>query len=139
MEPDHIPPPPYSETDMYSNSSDHARILTPPASVADSSPVAPRPALSTASSIDETIYTPPYSPASSLHQNQVGDEIQSASVSSAAAYFETRPLRNTTLAGSSSLEIYNIVITPTTKPKDLPFAETLQRCGRPQARGRDDR
>lgn len=90
----------------------------------------PRPSLSTASSIDETIYTPPYSPASSFHQNQVvGEELENASASpstsSAAAYFSSRPARGSTPA-SSTPETYSITITSTTEPKNLQYPVALQ-------------
>ncbi len=126
MEPDHIPPPPYSETDIYSNSGGHTVILTPATSQADNASVAGRPPPSVASSVDEPIDTPPYSPASSLHQNQVvGEEVERASIStsSATAYFETRPVRST---ASTTLDRHFISLTAKTQPKDLSYPQSLQ-------------
>jgi hypothetical protein len=105
MDPDHIPPPPYSETDPGN--------LTPATSQADNASAA------TASSVDETIYTPLYSPAGSVHRSQtLGDEFDHVSSSSATAYFESRPARRSVFR---TLEIHSIVITARTEPKDLPY------------------
>lgn len=125
MDPEHAPPPPYSETDIYSNAgtSPHP-LLTPSTSQADNASVAVRPFPSTASSLDETIYTPLYSPAGSLNQNQVlGDDHDHVSSSSATAYFESRPTRRQSHA--TSAEIVTISITAQTEPKDLPFPQAL--------------
>lgn len=111
MEPDHshqvhLPPPPYSETDP--------GLLTPATSQADNASAI----TNTASSVDDTIYTPPYSPTESLHRQSLYDADQVSS-SSATAYFESRPV----LHGyrTPELETYTIAIASATEPKDLAY------------------
>jgi hypothetical protein len=113
---DPLPPPPYSETDIYSNAptSPYPHILTPATSQADNASVASRPLPSTASSLDDTIFTP---------TGSVGDDIDIASASSAAAYFESRPPQNQVVAPAV---IHAINITSSTKPSDLPYPEAWQ-------------
>lgn len=125
MEP--APPPPYSETDIYSTAggSSPNPILTPGTSQADNASVVAPPLLSTASSVDETIYTPLYSPAGSVHQNQAfGDEHDHVSSSAATAFFESRSAcRNSSTA---PLETINISVSHGTDPKDIPYPPELQ-------------
>jgi hypothetical protein len=113
---DPLPPPPYSETDIYSNAptSPYPHILTPATSQADNASVASRPLPSTASSLDDTIFTP---------TGSVGDDIDIASASSAAAYFESRPPQNQVVAPAV---IHTITITSSTEPSDLPYPEAWQ-------------
>ncbi|KAK0116688.1 hypothetical protein ONS96_012540 [Cadophora gregata f. sp. sojae] len=118
---DTAPPPPYSETDP--GTSPHP-ILTPATSQADNASVAARPLASTASSVDETIYTPLYSPASSVHQHQVyGDEHDHVSSSSATVFFESRPARRN--SSTAPLETIKILVTARTEPKDIPYPPEL--------------
>lgn len=114
------PPPPYSETDIYSNAgtSPHP-ILTPATSHADAASAAGRPLPSAASSVDEPIYTP----TSSIHPNQViGDDFDHVSSSSATAYFDTRPVYN---PYSGPVEVYRIAVSNDTEPKDIVYPEAL--------------
>jgi len=109
MDTGHIPPPPYSETDPAS--SPHP-ALTPAASQVDNVSVA-------ASSVDETVYTPSYSPAGSVRRGQiVGEGCHHVSSSSASTYFESRPVLRSV---SGTPEIHSITVTATTEPKDLPY------------------
>ncbi|KAH9223703.1 hypothetical protein DL95DRAFT_517795 [Leptodontidium sp. 2 PMI_412] len=122
---DTAPPPPYSETDIYSTAgtSPHP-ILTPATSQTDNVSVAARPLPSTASSVDETIYTPLYSPAGSDHQNQTfGDEHDHVSSSSATAFFESRPARRN--SSTAPLHAIKISVTHGTEPKDIPYPSEL--------------
>ncbi|KAL2073715.1 hypothetical protein VTL71DRAFT_11041 [Oculimacula yallundae] len=121
------PPPPYSEVDTLSTagSSIPPPILTPASSQTDNASVAARPFPSTASSVDETIYTPLYSPTSSVHKNQVfSDEHDHVSSSSATAFFESRPTH--TSHSSAALETIKISVTHGTEPKDIPYPPELQ-------------
>lgn len=105
----YIPPPPYSETDPASSP---RPALTPATSQVDSVSVA-------ASSVDETIYTPPYSPTGSVHRGQtVGDSCGHVSSSSATAYFESRPVLRSVYG---TPEIHSITISARTQPEDLPY------------------
>jgi hypothetical protein len=118
---DPIPPPPYSETDIYWNTSSHP-ILTPATSQADNLSVADHPQLSTASSIDDSvIYTPLHSPTDSDHQESLQDGLGHVSSSSAIAYFESRPVDGQTPALAISLK--KITVNPRTQPEDLPYPQ----------------
>ncbi|KAH7407853.1 hypothetical protein BKA64DRAFT_432798 [Cadophora sp. MPI-SDFR-AT-0126] len=117
---DAAPPPPYSAIDP---TSPHP-LLTPATSQADNASLAARPLPSTASSVDETIYTPLYSPTGSVHQNQLfGDEHDHVSSSSATAFFESRPARRN--SSTAPLEIIKISVTHGTEPKDVPYPQEL--------------
>ena len=110
------PPPPYSETDIYSNTSSHP-ILTPATSQADDISVTDHPQLSTASSVDGTIiYTPLHSPTGSDHQESLQDGLGHISTSSAAAYFESRPILGQT---PTQLITHNIKVGIQTQPEEL--------------------
>jgi hypothetical protein len=82
----------------------------------------------TASSVDESVFTPSHSPAASVHRRQApGDEFDVGSSSSAAAYFESRLARRLV---SGILEFHEIAITARMEPKDLPYpsAFTTRDC-----------
>ncbi|KAK8089213.1 hypothetical protein PG997_004174 [Apiospora hydei] len=83
------PPPPYSETDIYSNAS--AR-----------SPAAPRSAQISTQMIN-VIYTPPETPRESHYNFSGGDDL--ATSTSAQAYFESRPVANP----SANLEVVHVL------------------------------
>jgi hypothetical protein len=111
---DHLPPPPYSETDIYSNfSSEPNVILTPGTSRADTAVLA---SASPRSSIDEPIYTPPFTPTGSVYQDN-------GSSASAAAYFDSRPSHIRT---SGPPTIHSIAVTATTAPRDLPYPQPVE-------------
>jgi hypothetical protein len=112
------PPPPYSETDIYSGTSSH-HVLTPETSQADAASESGQTLLSVASSDDETIYTPP----GSTHQNQVHEEdLDHVSSSSATAYFDLRPAYN---QHTGPIEIYRLAVSHNTDPEDLLYPEAL--------------
>ncbi|TVY24343.1 hypothetical protein LHYA1_G006369 [Lachnellula hyalina] len=116
---DPIPPPPYSETDIYSNTSSHPN-LTPATSQADNLSVASHRQLSIASSIDDSvIYTPLHSPTAS-DQESLQDGFGHGSTSSAAVYFESRPVHGQSPAHAMT---YNLTITPRTRPEELPYPQ----------------
>jgi hypothetical protein len=101
-----FPPPPYSESDTGTLNGAISQARNPLASPT--------------SSVDETIYTPSYSPIASVHRSQtLGDDFDLASSSSAAAYFESRPPPRRPVSGTP--EIHRIAITATTAPKDLTY------------------
>ena len=111
-----VPPPPYSETDIYSNAPASPHILTPTTSQADDSSQGRR-LHSTASSVENAILTPTAS---------VGDELDIASSTSAAAYFDSRPAPGS-FTGQST--VYRISVTLTTEPQDLRYPEEWRAKG----------
>ena len=111
---DHLPPPPYSETDP------GTAIVTPTTSNADN---ASPPLPSAASSADDSIlFTPPYTPTESAHHS-LGDDLDRVSSSAATAYFESRPAQTRAPAIPN---VYAITITSTSEPKDIPYPEPAQ-------------
>lgn len=112
MKMDHLPPPPYSETDIYSNGATSPINLTPATSQADSRSL---PTPSAASSVDDSVvYTPPYTPTDSVNHNFEYNVSSTAS----AAYFESRQTR---ITPSLPPSVHSIAVTPLTEPKDLPY------------------
>ena len=109
---EHLPPPPYSETDT------GTAVLTPSTSQADNSS---RPARSTASSAadDEVVFTPPYTP-TEVGYHTLDNDLDHISSSSALAYFESRPAIGR--AGPVPT-VYKIIIASNSKPKDVPYPE----------------
>ncbi|KAK7951578.1 RING finger domain-containing protein [Apiospora aurea] len=109
---DDAPPPPYSETDIYSNAS--AR-----------SPVAPRSgsnihaddvSIAASSSHSNVIYTPPETPRESHYNFSGGDDL--AASTSAQAYFESRPVASP----STSLEVVHVLAyREHATPEHLPY------------------
>lgn len=117
---DPVPPPPYSETDIYSNALSHP-ILTPATSQADNLSVAGHTHHSTSSSLDgSVIYTPLHSPTGSDHQESLQDGLGHVSTSSAIAYFESRPTQG---QAPTHLLSHKINITLRTQPEDLPYPQ----------------
>lgn len=118
-----IPPPPYSETDIVSNSN---IVLTPATSQADNFSVAGQGYPSTTSSNESIkIYTPGASPSPSEYHPSGQDNNHSVSdgFTSAFVYFESRPLH--TPISREPLKNYTISINPSTVPNDLPYPEDL--------------
>lgn len=112
---DRAPPPPYSETDIYSNSGSGTHPIPTPASTSVDNASVTGPSFSDDSSVDSIVHTPPYSPDGSLHNGEGRDHVSSPS---AAAFFESRsPLQ----LSSDTLIIHTITILENTKPSDLPF------------------
>ncbi|KAH8589442.1 hypothetical protein B0O99DRAFT_636891 [Bisporella sp. PMI_857] len=116
---DLLPPPPYSETDIYSNPPTSPSVrITPATSNADHASL---PAPSRASSIDNSIiYTPPETPSGgSVHHDH---DYASSTSAAAEAYFESRPAPR---RANSTPSTHSIAITASTKPEDLPFPEPI--------------
>jgi hypothetical protein len=135
---DHNPPPPYSVTDLYSNSGSRLGsqpqphpTLTATTSNFDNASVPGRSISeydAASSTGDPTIYTPPYTPDGdrSSHQDSVADGFDnvsspaSATAASASAYFESRPILH---FSPDTLLVHSINITKHTQPSDIPFPE----------------
>ncbi|KAL2016000.1 hypothetical protein VTK56DRAFT_4446 [Thermocarpiscus australiensis] len=100
-----VPPPPYSETDVYS------------ASGGRDSHGADDTTLSTASTNGDVIYTPPLTPRSS-HQSNFAGEVDSVASSSAAAYFQRRPPPP---LPSHPRIVHAVTIGNDSTPDDLPY------------------
>lgn len=130
-----LAPPPYSYNDPSECSSigesstatattttshRHSSVHTPSRLHTDAIGATGRPPPSTNSSVDEIIFTPPYSPTLS---NYTTNHLVS---SSAAAYFESRPA---TLRNTGPPSVYNIAVTSNTQPQDLPFPEGFRSHG----------
>jgi hypothetical protein len=118
MDPQQIPPPPYSETD--SNASPNSNLILTPATSHSDGLSLPAPSVESPTD-DSVIYTPPYTPTGSVHQSISGDHDQIAS--SAAAYIDSRPVLT---IPSGPPTIHSIRVTSTTNPHDLPYPEPEQ-------------
>ncbi|KAK3905120.1 hypothetical protein C8A05DRAFT_13049 [Staphylotrichum tortipilum] len=103
-----VPPPPYSETDIFSASGRDAHFAD------DAS-------RSTTSTNGDVIYTPPLTPRSSHQSNFVG-EVDLASDSAAAAYFESRPAPR---LDSQPYLVHSISLTSDSTPDTLPYPSNL--------------
>ncbi|KAK8081952.1 hypothetical protein PG996_000733 [Apiospora saccharicola] len=99
-----VPPPPYSETDIYSNSPSRSITHADDASIAASS------------SHSNIIYTPPETPRESHYNFSGGDD--SGTSTSAQAYFESRPVASP-FAGSELVHV--VAYSETATPADLPY------------------
>ncbi|KAM3072245.1 hypothetical protein ACMFMG_009061 [Clarireedia jacksonii] len=113
---DDVAPPPYSETDVFSNT--NTTILTPAASTADNVSRAGRVRSNTSSTQGSVIYTPPYSPTESNYTHQGNNP----SHHSAQNYFSSRPAPPS-LSYTAPLQ-HNINLTALSTPDDLPFPQT---------------
>ncbi|PQE13273.1 RING finger domain-containing protein [Rutstroemia sp. NJR-2017a WRK4] len=111
-----IAPPPYSETDLFSNT--NTTILTPAASTADNVSRAGRVRSDTSSTQGSIIYTPPYSPIESNYTLQD----RTPSHHSAQDYFNSR---SAPLSLSLAVPLqHQIHLTSRSTPDDLPFPQT---------------
>ncbi|WYZ41354.1 hypothetical protein EsH8_V_000249 [Colletotrichum jinshuiense] len=130
---DEVPPPPYSETDIYSNPSSNSPHV--PSHHGDD--VASR-GSSHASSHSEVIFTPPLTPRTSgsgapLHHDsnaslnlsnhsQAASQAPSSAYSDfAATYFESRPAP--ALSPRDQI-VHGLTVTPTSTPDDIPYPPT---------------
>ncbi|KAF4334431.1 hypothetical protein FBEOM_11742 [Fusarium beomiforme] len=123
---DDLPPPPYSETDIYSVSSQpphspHA------ASVAGSGHGPAAPGDDTVShmsstSTTEPIFTPPLTPRTESNANATTTTTHEIPLSpSVALYFETRPVP--TSASQWEPQTHSIAVKPNSVPEDIPYPE----------------
>jgi hypothetical protein len=118
------PPPPYSETDVFSSSG----IRTPSTSVPSSQYEAPLESPSRelpdhsegafSSTTGTVIYTPPHTPDASIHGSNFIEEADPISHASSSAYFDSRPMMN---QPASFLLIHDLTICSTTTFADLPY------------------
>ncbi|RDW61090.1 hypothetical protein BP6252_12473 [Coleophoma cylindrospora] len=122
---DSVPPPPYSETDIYSengsSNQQYARQIL--SEIQPGNLVAGSEAASWISSFpssDSTISTPIYTPPGSEHH---GDDADHTSVSSAAVYFESRSFGGRV---PSPLMVYSIVLNSHTSPDSLSYPDPEQ-------------
>lgn len=99
---DDAPPPPYSETDIYSNSGDSGHERTPTLTRPDDA--ASRVSSATTS---EVILTPPSSPG-------------------ATSYFESRPAPTPRTTTNHDTIVHHITVGPRTLPDDLPWIGALE-------------
>ncbi|RDW91188.1 hypothetical protein BP5796_02353 [Coleophoma crateriformis] len=119
---DSAPPPPYSETDIYSeNGSSNQQYArqdlseVQPGNLVAGSEVASW--ISSFRPCDSTISTPIYTPPGSEHH---GDGVDHASVSSAAVYIESRSFEG---PAPSPLMVYSIVLDSHTNPDSLAYPD----------------
>ncbi|KLU83838.1 hypothetical protein MAPG_02888 [Magnaporthiopsis poae ATCC 64411] len=127
---DDAPPPPYSETDVFSSAGAPTAMSPQSAnarqnSLGDNVSSAGR----SASSSGEPIYTPPLTPQSSYQQN-FGSSIPNPShipVSpAAAAYFDSRPRRTEgVILGTGTHTHHTIRVKADSSPDDFPYPEAL--------------
>lgn len=106
---DDIPPPPYSETDIYSRSGRAPGARTGP-NDDDAS-------VDASSSRSTTIYTPPETPRESHHNFSSSDDHHT--VASAHSYFESRPTLNTRASGHNL--VISLAIAEDASPDDFPY------------------
>lgn len=122
----HLPPPPYSETDLYSASSgprSPGETATSPHTV--DAVATTQPISDAASSVDQAESIPHYTPTSSVFLSQ-HDDVDHGSATSAAAYFESRPAP--AMAWTSVL-VRTLMITAITSHNDLPYDPEWQMRG----------
>ncbi|KAI1408507.1 hypothetical protein F5Y13DRAFT_172595 [Hypoxylon sp. FL1857] len=106
---DDAPPPPYSETDVYSRSG-RAPAARTGANDDDAS-------VDASSSHSTTIYTPPETPRESHHNFSGGDDHHT--VASAHSYFESRPALTKRASGYNF--VISLEVTEDASPDDFPY------------------
>ncbi|TLD31128.1 hypothetical protein PspLS_02981 [Pyricularia sp. CBS 133598] len=126
---DDSPPPPYSETDIFSTSGPRTPFTSEfPGSVVGSVQDAQSTTgLSTSTGSGEVVYTPPLTPTSpSAHQSTTSSDTMSFSSSllSAAAYFESRP-PTVVSPGPGSQVLHTVTVAADTTPEDIPYPPSL--------------
>ncbi|KAL7909079.1 hypothetical protein GGI35DRAFT_452890 [Trichoderma velutinum] len=116
---DEVPPPPYSETDVYSNSgSSRSHTASAPSVAASATAAAATPLHSfiddaASSTADETIYTPPLTPRTSPGSAQPA----------ATLYFDLRPAPQQD-SGSDMIRmtlVHTIEVDDASRPDDFPY------------------
>ncbi|KAK4033873.1 hypothetical protein C8A01DRAFT_19256, partial [Parachaetomium inaequale] len=98
-----VPPPPYTETDVFSTSGRDAHVADDTSSTGD------------------VIYTPPLTPRSS-HQSNFAGEVDHGVSSAAVAYFEARPAPP---LSSQPHIIHSITLAAHSTPDSLPYPRDL--------------
>ncbi|KAK4448260.1 hypothetical protein QBC34DRAFT_407839 [Podospora aff. communis PSN243] len=123
-----VPPPPYTETDIYSHSGG-ARSPISPAPLPNGhtrhdsgSPDDAATQSTSSTNGDNIIYTPPLTPrSSSFTGTEAGTEADHLTVSSATAYFDTRPAPATLQALPQLVHVVTIPSTHNPNANDVPF------------------
>ncbi|UKZ65736.1 uncharacterized protein TrAtP1_006929 [Trichoderma atroviride] len=105
---DEVPPPPYSETDVYSNSNG-SRSPRPAAAETPSHGFVPVDDAAS-STADDVIYTPPLSPQNTSDAGQ----------SAASLYFERRPVPQPNATAREPL-VHAIEVNDASRPDDFPY------------------
>ncbi|KAK8124510.1 uncharacterized protein PG998_000269 [Apiospora kogelbergensis] len=115
MEPrgDDVPPPPYSETDIYSNASPRSPIVPRSGSNVNADDAS----IAASSSHSNIIYTPPETPRESHYNFSGGDDL--ATSTSAQAYFESRPVASPS-AGAAEV-VHALTYQDNATPADFPY------------------
>ncbi|KAK8056412.1 RING finger domain-containing protein [Apiospora rasikravindrae] len=109
---DDAPPPPYSETDIYSNASARSPIAPRSGSNVHADDVS----IAASSSHSNIIYTPPETPRESHYNFSGGGDLTTST--SAQAYFESRPVASP----SAGLELVHVVAyQENATPADFPY------------------
>ncbi|KAI1778236.1 hypothetical protein F4818DRAFT_405257 [Hypoxylon cercidicola] len=108
---DDLPPPPYTETDLYSHS---GRPHSQPGSNDD--------AATESSSHSTIIYTPPETPRES-HHNFGGEDHHTTA--SAQSYFDTRPTLN---RASGQNLVASLAVSESSSPDDFPYPAWAREC-----------
>ncbi|KAK3327136.1 hypothetical protein B0T19DRAFT_420873 [Cercophora scortea] len=122
-----IPPPPYSETDLFSTAGQPRSPTTSDYRRGSHGDAATQ---SSTSTNGDVIYTPPLTPRSSSHQSNFANDVDHISTSSANAYFETRPAPPP--LQSRPQIVHSITVKDSTSPDSLPYpAELGERDVRP--------
>ena len=120
-----VPPPPYTETDIYSHSGGARSPISPVGHHRRDSSLggADDATQSTSSTNGDVIYTPPLTPRSS-HLSNFGGEADHLTVSSSAAYFDTRPAPSA--VQNLPQVVHSITIhADSPSPGDLPYPAEL--------------
>lgn len=112
MDPHDIPPPPYSETDIYSATDQHA-----PLTQTNSQGHADDASIAASSSQSNIIYTPPDTPQESHHGFTGAEDYQTTA--SAQVYFEARTASRDVRNAAGI--VHSIVITEDPSPSDFPY------------------
>ncbi|KAK3942252.1 hypothetical protein QBC46DRAFT_256774 [Diplogelasinospora grovesii] len=131
-----VPPPPYTETDIYSTSGGARSPLSPTHphrrdSYGGGDDIATH--STSASTNGDVIYTPPLTPRSSSHHSNfgTGDHLTNSSSAAAAAYFESRPFvpppeeeEHRNHQPSQAAAVFSYTIGYNTRPDELPYPTT---------------
>ncbi|KAK0726978.1 hypothetical protein B0T26DRAFT_639770 [Lasiosphaeria miniovina] len=116
--PEDLPPPPYSETDIYSNSGGpRSPAISVPTHRHNSHGGDDGTSHSTPSTNGDIIYTPPLTPRSS-HQSNFASDVDHLTVASATAYFDTRPAPP---LHSLPQIVHSLVVGDDASPDTLPY------------------
>ena len=111
-------PPPYSETDIYSNSGAQPSPHPSVGSARGYAPTDDGAASRMSESTGDIIYTPPLTPRTSSHQSE-SHANRPSPASGASFYFDSRPVQAPSPPGE--LLVHTVRINSTSLPDDLPY------------------